>query len=138
MLSGQALPARRGPSKRWPQLLPDISGQQRCGTLTLLVLALSLFMTQGFGQQACPMMPFHDCMMAASAQTSASSVTQEQNSPCCPFQKLASCPGIACYSGYVAMGRLPPADTSFQSDRHWFPMAKPEQVDSFSANTNAQ
>lgn len=137
MLSGQALPARRGPPRRWPQLLPNISGQQRRRTLALLVLALSLFMTQSFGQQACPVMPFHDCMMAAGAETSASSVAQEPNSSCCPFQKMAngvSCAGIACYSAYVAMGRLPRTDTSFQSDSHWFPTAKPEQVDSFSAN----
>lgn len=134
MLSGQALPARRGPSRRCPQLLSNISGQQRRRTLTLLVIALSLFIAQSFGQQACPMMPFHDCMMAANAGTSASSVAQEQNSSCCPFQKMANCAGIACYGAYVAAGRLPRTDASFQTDRHWFPVAGPVPAHSFAAN----
>lgn len=134
MLSGPALPARRGSPRRAPQVRPNTPGQQHRRILAILVLTLSLFMTQSFSQQACPMMPFHDCMMAASSGTSGSSVAHEQNSSCCPFQKMASCTGIACYSAYVAVGRLPRTDTSFQSDSHWFPMAKPEQADSFLAN----
>lgn len=128
----QALRRRSPGGWRWPPR--NGTRQRRRGSLTLVVLALILLIVQSFDQQACPMMPFHHCMMAASTGDAGSATMQDQHSPCCPLGKMANCTGISCTSFYIAAAHTPGMNTSFVRNDNRLQVADSDVIRSFSSN----
>jgi len=128
------LPVRRAPSGGRRGRLRRASGPTHRALLVLLMIALSLFATQAIGQRPCPAMPLQDCMMAATAETAASSVSQDQDPPCCPLQHMANCTGVACTGTYIAAPRAMGFDMPLAVQRHGLPRVASEQARSFTGN----
>lgn len=122
------LPVRRAPSGGRRGRLYRATRPTHRALFVLLMIALSLFATQGVGQRPCPAMPLHDCMMAATAETATSSATQDQKPPCCPLQQMANCTGVACTGPYIAAPRAMGFDMPLDVQRHGLPRVTSEQA----------
>lgn len=134
MLSRMTL-ALPGRSSR-PSYHPSAYGSTRPphSLLLLLLIALSVLIAQSYVARPCPAMPFSDCAMAAGGTTAARSTVPVQEQPCCPFQKMANCVGVGCYSIFMAPVGTRKLDAPLMIVGHWFPGVTTAPVHPFSFN----
>lgn len=102
--------------------------------LLLVLITLSVLIVQSYVVRPCPAMPFSDCAMAAGSTTAAQSTVPVQEQPCCPFQKMANCVGVGCYSIVMAPVGTRKIDAPLTIVRHRFPGVMIARVHPFSFN----
>lgn len=123
-----ALPGRSSRPSGYASLRPHRN------VLLLLLIALSVLIAQSYVARPCPVMPYNDCAMAAGSATAAQSTVPVQEQPCCPFQKMANCVGVGCYSISMTPVGTGKIDAPLTIGGHWFSGVMIARVHPFSFN----
>lgn len=102
----------------------------------VVLVVLSVLMAQGYVARPCPAMPFSDCAMAIESVVASAAVPAHstQGPPCCPFQKMANCVGVGCYSIFMTPAGTGKIDAPLTIVGHWFAGDRIARVHPFSFN----